>query len=226
MTHCRWIMCALAVRVRDAVPVLIVEGKPQAQGDDRASHHLAIALNPAGSTGLSPFRVKVINTAQFADPSEGDLDAFDCVFLCDVDRLSERKIEKLENFLKRGGGVVFCLGGQLDREAYDRLLYKKGEGLLPARLLGPQRAGPDQFFTFTADEENFMQPPLGAFAADSDRATLLGRTSASICESSCRPNRRRNDCCRFFPPTIRKPDRNRLPIRRCWNGRDIAAGSY
>jgi len=30
----------------------------------------------------------VINTAQFADPSEGGLETFDCVFICDVDRLA------------------------------------------------------------------------------------------------------------------------------------------
>jgi uncharacterized membrane protein len=166
---------SLVVTVKDSIPVLLVEGKPAAERDEQATHHVAIALNPGGSTPspISPFRPKVITEAQFADRGLGDLDPYDCVFICDVARLTERKIIAIENYLRRGGGVIFSLGGQVDPESYRRLLYKDGEGILPARLLNRVRASEDQFFSLTADDESFQHQPLAAFKADSDRATLL-----------------------------------------------------
>ncbi|MFL5342330.1 MAG: VWA domain-containing protein, partial [Gemmataceae bacterium] len=166
---------SLVVRVRDSVPVALINGKPSAERDDQATHHLAVALNPAGGTrlGLSPFRPKVLTEAEFADEELGDLSRYDCVFVCDVARLSESKIAKLDTFLSKGGGVVFWLGGRVDLEAYNRLLYKGGDGLLPAELVKRVRSPEGQVFTLAADEESFKQPPLAAFSDDNDRATLL-----------------------------------------------------
>src|SRR5262249_61950159 len=40
---------SLVVTVRESVPVLLVNGKPAADRDDQATHHLGVALNPAVS---------------------------------------------------------------------------------------------------------------------------------------------------------------------------------
>jgi hypothetical protein len=166
---------SLTVTVRDTVPVLVVNGKPAAERYEQAGAWLADALFPfADSVRRSayPARPKVIDTAQFADPGASDLSAFDCVFLCDVPRLSEREVARLETHLQRGGGLVICLGPDVDPEAYNRLLYKDGQGLLPAKLLGVETAPADGFFTPIADEESFQRPPLTAFAGDDERASL------------------------------------------------------
>src|SRR5207247_8634792 len=99
--------------------------------------------------------------------------AYDCVFLGDVPRLSEREVARLETHLHRGGGLVVCLGPDVDLEAYNRLLYRDGQGVLPAKLVGVAQAPADGFFTPAADEEAFQRPPLAAFAGDDERASLL-----------------------------------------------------
>jgi uncharacterized membrane protein len=167
---------SLTVTVRDTVPVLVVNGKPAAERYEQAGSWLADALFPFPESvrrSAYPARPRVIDTAQVADPGASDLSAYDCVFLCDVPRLSEREVARLETHLQRGGGLVICLGPDVDPEAYNRLLYKDGQGLLPARLLGVEQAPVDSFFSPVADEEAFQRPPLSAFAGDDERASLL-----------------------------------------------------
>src|SRR5262249_47607548 len=138
--------------------------------------YLQNALQPAdpkaGPTE-SPVRAKVVTESQFADAALGDLAPFDCVFLCDVARLSAPEVKRLEAHLRRGGGVVFCLGPRVDLEAYNRLLFRNGEGILPARLIGVQKTTPDRPFMFFADEDSFRVPPLEAFAGVVGRFNLL-----------------------------------------------------
>src|SRR5262249_14887250 len=157
----------LIVTVKDTLPVMLVNGKPAAEEYDRATGYLRDALQPVENrTGLaeSPVRVKVISETQFSDAALGDLTSYDCVFLCDVARLSAAEVRRLEMHLKRGGGVIFCVGPRVDVEAYNRLLFKNGEGVLPARLLGAQRATQERPFLLFADEDSLKLPPMAAFA--------------------------------------------------------------
>jgi hypothetical protein len=165
------------VQVKESMGVLLVNGKPAVELLERATEWLHDALNPYESgTPAHPgaIRPRVIGESQFADAGLGDLTPYDCVYLCDVARVGPSEIRRLEMHLRQGGGVVFCLGPHVDLEAYNRLLYRNGEGLLPARLLGLQTAPPRRYFALFAEEDRFKQPPLDAFASDRDRASLLG----------------------------------------------------
>ncbi|MGE3809182.1 MAG: BatA domain-containing protein, partial [Gemmataceae bacterium] len=165
------------IRVKDTVPVMLVNGKPAVELYDTATEFLFDALNPF-QKGLVPrdipARPRILTETQFSDAGLGDLTGYDCVFLCDVARLSQAEIRRLELHVRNGGGVVFCLGPRVDQEAYNRLLYRDGKGLLPVKLVGRQRAEADTSFIFHAEEESFRLPPLDAFAADIDRAALTG----------------------------------------------------
>jgi hypothetical protein len=164
------------VTVKDHIPVLLVNGKPAAENYDSASAWLADALNPypsGAAPGNVPARPRVVSESQFADAALGDLTPYDCVFLCDVAGVAGGEVRRLETHLRRGGGIVFCLGPHVDREAYNRLLYRNGDGLLPARLIGLQQAPEGQFFNFFADEDSYHRPPLEAFAGERDRLGLL-----------------------------------------------------
>ncbi len=194
---------SLIAAVKDSIPVLLVNGKPAADPDDQATHHLATALNPEPENTrnpVSPFRPKVITEAEFADEGLGNLNPYDCVFICDVAHLTERKINRLDKFLLRGGGVIFCLGGQVDSEAFNRLLYKNGEGIVPAKLIGRKRAPEDQSFTLTADEESFQQPPLAAFKEENDRATLLAARFHEYMQVELPPKVAVKKWLSFLPP--------------------------
>jgi uncharacterized membrane protein/CheY-like chemotaxis protein len=167
---------SLTVTARDTLPVLVVNGKPAADRYDQAASWLADALFPFPESvrhPAYPARPKVIDTARFADPGASDLSAYDCVFLCDVPRLSEREVARLETHLQRGGGLVICLGPDVDLEAYNRLLFQDGKGLLPGKLIGVAQAPADGLFTPVADEEAYQRPPLTAFAGDDERASLM-----------------------------------------------------
>ena len=49
-------------------------------------------------------------------------------------RLSESQVKNLEGYVRDGGGVGIFLGPKVDPVAYNKLLYRDGEGLFPALL--------------------------------------------------------------------------------------------
>jgi len=166
----------LIVTVKDTLPVMLVNGKPAVEEYDRATGYLRDALQPSENrAGLleSPVRAKVLTESQFADAALGDLTPYDCVFLCDVARLSNPEIRRLETHLRRGGGVVFCLGPRVDLEAYNRLLWRNGEGILPAQLESIEKTSSNRPYMFFASEESFRLPPLDAFGGVIGRFNLL-----------------------------------------------------
>jgi hypothetical protein len=166
----------VVVSVKDTVPVLLVNGKPAAELYDRATEWLKDALNPFVEQVTPrniPARPKVVSEAQFADAGLGDLSLYDCAFICDVGRLSQGEIRRLETHLQKGGGVVFCLGPQVDIEAYNRLLFREAQGILPARLTRRIQASAQEIFSFFPETEPFKLPPLKAFSGADDRLSLL-----------------------------------------------------
>jgi hypothetical protein len=164
------------VTVKQDVPVLLVNGKPAGQAFDQATEWLRVALNPFDSVrppaGVVA-RPKVIGAAAFADEGQGDLTPYDCVFLCDLPALTLAETRRLEGHLRRGGGVVFFLGDQVQPGEYNRVLYRGGQGLLPAALLSKQNATDGYDYQLLPEEESDREPPLRAFQGANDRAALV-----------------------------------------------------
>ena len=171
------------ISVRKEVPVLLVNGKPDKQLYKQATEYLFDALNPYQGglvPGDVPARPKKVLASQFADANLGDLTAYDCVFLCDVPRLSQPEINRLETHLHRGGGVVIALGDNVDLGAYNEWLYKGGNGILPARLLARHEAPEGYYYHFKeAEEKAYLLPPLDAFGDAKDQASLLAPASSN-----------------------------------------------
>ncbi len=163
------------VTVRDNVPTLLVNGKPATDPFKEATFNLSFALNPlAPRLDLSPILPRVVSISQFADENQTRLTDYDCVWLCDVSKLNLGDLRRLEGHLRRGGGVVISLGEQVAEQivGYNRLLYNKGEGILPAELQGVESAKPGTYYVLYAPNEAFSEPPLKAFADDNYRLTL------------------------------------------------------
>jgi uncharacterized membrane protein len=168
----------VVVRVRDRVPVLLVNGKPAADLYDQATEYVFDALNPfqdGPAPRTDPIRPRKLSAADFDDAGLGDLTRYDCVFLCDLPRLSTSEAKRLESHVLRGGGLVIALGPSSLQglNSYNDLLYKGGKGLLPARLLGRQPAPKGYFFHFMGEDHAFKRPPLLAFSLERDRSRLL-----------------------------------------------------
>ncbi len=108
-------MRSAVVTVKNTVPVMLVNGKPAVEAFDRATRMAARRPQPVSTSGVTPAHDrrpvrKSLSQSQFADEGLGDLTPYDCVFLCDVPRFSLAEVRRLENHVRRGGSVVFCLG--------------------------------------------------------------------------------------------------------------------
>ena len=119
----RYFACA----VPTAFPVLIIDESPSR--DD--GFYLRTALDPGGTAtpGWSP-RVESTSFLRKHDR----LEEFTAICLLDVARLDEPEIAALEAYVRQGGGLAFFLGSRVQRDFYNRRLYRDGTGLLPVPL--------------------------------------------------------------------------------------------
>ncbi len=185
---------AVVVEARDGLHALVVDGKRNEPDPlRRAGEYLARALVPPGARPSdTPARLHrpggrwpetpgerwILSYGEFADPNVGDTTGADCVYLADVPAVTPVMAARLEAHLKRGGGVVIGLGPNAvaAKEAYNRLLYADGKGVLPAPL-GELVTVPADApgFNLTADDAEYRRPgsPLAAFREDNPRAGLV-----------------------------------------------------
>lgn len=202
---------SMIVSVRPSLPVLLVEGKPGVDRREQAASWLSDALNPFADDMRRPqfpAQPSTINLAQFADPVSGDLSNFDAVFLCDVPRLTEREVGRLEAHLQRGGGLVIGLGPNVDLENYNRLLGR----ILPGRLVSTERSLAESSLTLQATDEAFQRSPLAAFAADHDRAALLAARFRQYVRLEPAPGGASRKLLTFVPPAEWPNESKRLAL--------------
>ena len=180
-----------------------------------------------GAAATSPARPKVLNDSQFADAGLGDLTAYDCVFLCDVPRLTPAEVRRLETHLRRGGGVVFCLGDQVDLGSLQRLLYRNGKGILPARLVGSKQAAGDRTFSFHAARTTATGAAAGGLRRDRRPGQPAGRRASASTSRPSRPPRRPRKVLCFTPVPLpaRKAGAGRHARRRAGGDRVAAAAA-
>jgi hypothetical protein len=123
----------LAVQVRQAIRVLCIDGRPA--GDPRKSSvaNLVVALSSHGDPQRpSPIRFDVATENAVL---ERPLGQYDCVMLCDVAQFTESEARALDNYLLRGGSLVFFLGERVIADNYNHILAGDARPVLPARLV-------------------------------------------------------------------------------------------
>ncbi len=157
----------LSIRVKDQIRVLCVNGKLAGRLRDTATFHLQLALAPSSteSTGQALIHPQVI---KYGELRGFDLSQFDCVFLCNVSALDSAEAQLLENYLKSGGGVVWCLGDRVDTASYNRVLFKGGQGILPAEIGERRGNAKDQKQIFEFDPLEFQHPIVKVFQGNPD----------------------------------------------------------
>ncbi len=169
---------SLAFEVREGLPCLLVNGKPNTDAYQTAAEYLHTALDPPkGKQAFrNPARPRVASTNAFGDPAATDLAGVDCVFLCDVGDIRPQEVARLEALLKRGGGVVIGLGptSAANRDKLNQLLYADGNGILPGKIGDIKTAPADDAFLLAApDEKAYTLPPLTDFRTDNARGGLV-----------------------------------------------------
>jgi hypothetical protein len=220
---------SLAVEVRGGIHAMIVDGKKgEAERLRRAGEHLARSLVPPGvkpaETAARLHRPGakwpetaderwILSPTEFASPDVGDPAGAECIFLCDLPLITPPMVAKLEAHLKRGGGIVIGLGPNAARakDAYNRLLFAEGNGLLPGPLLDVVTAGSDDAgFRLFAEEAEFRKPPLLAFRDDNARAGLATVPFRSYLKLDAPADGRARRILSFVPANA-PPDPNRKP---------------
>ena len=125
-----------ALKARDRVRVLVVDGDPRPSPQGSESYYLLNALQPGRGEG-SPFLVRALPEGEL---ERADLTPYDAVFLLNVPRPPASPVAA---FLKAGKPVFLFLGDRVDPRHYGRLPF------LPWRLgevrgfgpRGPSRIG-------------------------------------------------------------------------------------
>jgi hypothetical protein len=142
----------LVVQVVPGVPVLVVNGQPHRDVDRDETFYLETALGISssrieGERGDEPeiritpnqvMSVRVDDLASFANFFD-----FRLVILANVRELSESIVEKLEDYVRAGYGLLIFDGPRVDYQLYNQSMYRDGEGLLPVRL-GPPGGSDDR----------------------------------------------------------------------------------
>ena len=126
----------LTLPVRDALKVLLVDGRPGLDPIDGAAGFVELALAPpAPSSGaLAPavaFQPTVISEVELADV---ELDDYQCVWLCNVGGLDARQQRRLAGYVERGGGLVLSVGDQTRGRQWNEWKATNGEPVLPVTL--------------------------------------------------------------------------------------------
>jgi hypothetical protein len=168
----RW----MAVPVKDALRVLLVDGHYKAEAFESETDYLAQALNPASTSTGSPssIRVEVITESGLA---RRDLAPYDAVVLCNVGQFSEAEVTGLDAYLKQGGGVIVFGGDQVVPDNYNRLLFADGKGLLPASLGATVGDSDRKQSAFDFNPLGFSHPIVAPFAG-ADAPVIAGLVNA------------------------------------------------
>ncbi len=154
----------LVLSVHDELHVLLVNGRQTGRPEDNATYTLETVLAPqtSGQSWQGSTRPRVISEGELLAT---DLSLYDCVFLCDVNRIVPSEFDLLLAYVRSGGALVICLGSQVNAENYNQLLYRDGRGVLPAKL-GERRgesSDPTESSVFRFKTDDLSHPIVDPF---------------------------------------------------------------
>lgn len=117
----------LVVDVRSSLSITMVDGDPRPTAFQSETDFLAASC----SAGRAPWQVDVVRSA-----SEIRLDESrpDVLVLANVGTIETDLAIQLEKLVRDGMGLVVYTGELVDPKSYNDLLFKNGQGILPARL--------------------------------------------------------------------------------------------
>jgi hypothetical protein len=152
-----------AVEVLPALPVLLVDGEPSAAPPPNlASDFIRDALSPARDRN-PVVRTRVLTAGDFSPALLSGDDRPRVLILHNLSRLSGQQSEGVSAFLAEGGGVLVALGDRVEAELYNDMLYRNGDGWLPAQLDGIEGDERQLASAVHPDPASFIHPALELF---------------------------------------------------------------
>jgi hypothetical protein len=156
----------LALEVREALRVLILDGSANPTEPESASFALAHALDPSGQAAFGR-RVDVQAAAAWNPAS---LTAYDVVILTNVREFAVSRdagggtiypgLRALEDYVKAGGGLAIFVGSDLSPAFYNGPFHADGQGLSPLLLAERAPAAPDPERFVRLNPESVADTPM------------------------------------------------------------------
>ncbi len=147
----------VALRAIKEVRVLLVDGEPGSEPRESEVFFLKNALVPVPPEAAPDYFIKT-TTVSVPELSQARLDDFDAVVLANVPDLSEATLKGMENYLRRGGGLMIFPGARVNNTFYNEQLFKRFK-FLPAAL-GPTRGSGEQEETFDVLQDKNYEHPI------------------------------------------------------------------
>jgi len=116
------------VEVQDRLSVLVVEGRPALRDSPKGDALFLRRLFQDAFGGINWVDGKK------DDLEKHDLRQYACVYLMNVDAITDAQREKLEAYVAGGGGLGVFLGPDVKPAEYNKVLYRGGDGAFPVRL--------------------------------------------------------------------------------------------
>lgn len=174
------------VDVQEKVRVLVVDGNPFAAGRGGAADYIATALSPPGAADLG--RLAVTTVPWLSLPSVS-LQNYELVILANVPDIPEVTAAGLQDFVKRGGGLMVFLGGNVRPEVLNKRLSRNDERLLPATLvrIDTNRGGLDDDRTI---DLRLSDHPIANVLASLPADTIAGNRFSTVMTVETTPESR------------------------------------
>lgn len=162
----------LVIEVLDRLEVPIIQDSP-ARGRAGGGHWLDLALFPRYGEAHPPeviFRPIILGSAE-----SGILARSRVLVLSGIPALGQLELKLIEDFVRRGGGLLIFANAETDKLFANDRLWLAGRGLLPAKLLEKQEPATGE--AFHPLEVNLAHPVLSIFkgVSEADLARLAIR---------------------------------------------------
>jgi hypothetical protein len=127
---------SLVIPVREQVNTLLVRGESGSGALEGATDFIEIALAPHKSAQASLKDVIRAGTVDQKQIREKTFDGAEVVIMSNVNKLSGRPLTDLEEFVRRGGGLIVFAGPDMDARWYEQEFFRNGKGLFPCVMKG------------------------------------------------------------------------------------------
>ncbi len=122
-------MRACTLPLTDVEKVLVIDGDVDARG----AYHVASVLNPGSQVRIGA--VPDVQPVSFLRSiTLQTLSTYRAVYLIDVPDIGENAADALSQYVRRGGGLAWFLGPNINRDSYNSALLAQDRFLLPAPL--------------------------------------------------------------------------------------------
>jgi len=172
-----------SMRAIEELPILCVDGAPSAVSYMSETFFLKHALKsafgrggtlqrwssvrsgPTRTAAKSVIRTTIIEPDQLKNMQ---LDKFSLIILANVSTLSTSGVQRLEEYVDNGGGLLIFLGDHINSYFYNthlRGMERRHQGLLPGKLLDVLGEAQRKRTAFRISRAHFQHPVLSVFEA-------------------------------------------------------------